>query len=247
MNQHFDFSFDSYDRLMGHFNSLGYSNAGYFDNPQPQRTILLRHDIDIDIFNCEHLSEFELEHGFSSTWFFQPNNDYYNPLSTQCLRILNNLSAHHTLGLHIDPVLFSDIEQLEVGVKQLYDFYSCYLDIKPVFSFHRPAKYLSNASAVQLEGFVNAYSSCFMDKMTYVSDSNRRKFFEQDRIWNALEEHRSIILLTHPLWWHEKSFSPDQLYDHLLTLTNKNICRHALAQNITMYGQLLENKQGVTE
>lgn len=241
MKTQLDFSFASYERLLGLFEERGYSGAGYFDQPQSERRLILRHDIDIDIFNCESMAQIEEAHGYSSTWFFQPNNDYYNPLSAQCMGILRRLSETHTLGLHIDPVLFPDAQQLEQGVQRLYDFYSQYLDIKKVFSFHRPAKYLEDPSA-PLSGFVNAYSSRFMDSMTYVSDSNRRVFFEQDRIWDALESSRSVILLTHPLWWREESLEPEQLYEHLLERTGQNICRSALAGNITLYGHLADKQ-----
>ena len=240
MREQFDFSFDSYDRLLRIFQTEDYKNGGYFDSPKPKKHLILRHDIDIDIHNCAELSHIELSHGYSSTWFFQPNNDYYNPLSTKCVHILRDLSEHHTLGLHIDPSIFPDLNQLQQGIQKLYDFYSCYFDVKKVFSFHRPAKYLTDSS-IYVDGFINAYDKRFMDITTYVSDSNRRAFFTQDRIWDAVDNGDSVILLTHPLWWHETSLEPDQLYKHLCASAQKNLCQSALAENITLYSSLADD------
>ena len=244
MSEKFDFSFASYDRLLKLFQKSEYECVNYFDIPSSDSKILLRHDIDIDIFNCKRMSELELGNSFSSTWFFQPNNDYYNPLSSECMRILRDLSEHHTLGLHIDPVLFPDAEQLERGVVRLYDFYSGYFDVKKVISFHRPAKYLKDPAA-SISGFVNAYDHIFLDSMTYVSDSNRREFFGQERIWEAYNSRRSVILLTHPLWWREDSLDREALYKRICESAENNICRKALAGNITLYGYLEEQSKEV--
>lgn len=241
----YNFSYSSYRALLKALLASGREPTDYFCAPSREGQLILRHDIDIDIFGCERLAVEEEALGASSTWFFQPNNDYYNPLSSQCLRILRALSERHTVGLHIDPVLFSSPEQLEREISNIYTFYSGYFRLHPVFSFHRPAKYLTDASC-PVEGFINAYDQRFMNDMIYMSDSNRRPFFEGERFAQATSSRRSAVLLTHPIWWHEDDMGDDELAEHLAEQAAERICRSALRGNITRFsdlGALKEPKQ----
>ena len=207
----YDFSYKSYSKLLKEFLSRKYLSTSYtqHDNKNTGR-LLLRHDIDISIFNCERLSEIEAENGFQATWFFQPNNDFYNPLSSQCLSILIKLSKNHNLGLHIEPWFSCNAKDLEDYVNKIYNFYSNFLPLQKVVSFHRPNRYLKNLN-VEIPGFINAYSDAFVKEMVYVSDSNRRPFWEQERIWEAINNRRPINLLIHPIWWAEVSLQPEAI------------------------------------
>ena len=235
----YDFSYEAYSRLLEQFLCRGYISTSYtqFDTKNTG-VLLLRHDIDIDIFSCERLSEIEVETGFHSTWFFQPNNDLYNPLSSQCLNILTNISKYHSLGLHIDPRFAQDVKGLEAFINRSYDFYSNYIPLEKVFSFHRPTKPLKN---FEIPGFVNAYNDTFFKEMVYVSDSNRRCFWEQERIWEAMGNGRSTNLLIHPIWWAEASLQPEAILSRLETV-GKRMARAALNNNVTCFAEMLKKE-----
>ncbi|HBR32262.1 MAG TPA: hypothetical protein DD733_09295, partial [Clostridiales bacterium] len=62
-----------------------------------------------DIYNSLNMAEIESQLGAFSTWFIQPNNDFYNMLSKQIVEIISEI--HHLggiIGLHIDGTMFSD-------------------------------------------------------------------------------------------------------------------------------------------
>lgn len=232
-----DFSLGAYGQLLAGLLDKGYRPRSFFDDPPEEGGLLLRHDIDIDIFGCPQMAEIEESLGLSSTWFVQPNNDYYNPLSAKCLVILRSLAERHDVGLHIDPSMFGDAGQMAEGVGRMFEFYSRYIPLKKIFSFHRPAKYLSDMT-LPVEGFVNAYDSRFTERMVYVSDSNRRPFANLDRFKDAARAGRSLLILTHPLWWHEISLEKDELLAHIAAQTEREICRRALAKNITLFADI---------
>lgn len=242
----YDFSYKSYSKLLEEFLATGYRTTDYiqFDNKNTGR-LLLRHDIDITVFNCERISDIEAEKGFRSTWFFQPDNAFYNPLSPRSLRVLTKLSKYHSLGLHIEPSFAQSAEGLTQFLNILYDFFSNFLPLEKVFSFHRPSKYLRELN-IEIPGFVNAYSDIFTKEMVYISDSNRRCFWEQERIWNAMEKRSSINLLIHPIWWGEKSLNPEEILPRL-ELAGKRMARNVLSNNVSCFAEIIRGKTSTTE
>ena len=67
-------------------------------------------------------------------------------------------------------------------------------------------------------GWVNAYSERyygFSDNIAYVSDSNRREFWNEERMGNAIANGRNLTLLTHPVWWHHSALSSDETFVYL--------------------------------
>jgi len=235
----YDFSYQSYSRLLKEFLSRGYLTTGYaqFDR-QNRGVLLLRHDIDISVLNCEKLWEIEAENGIHATWFFQPNNAFYNPLSSQCLSILSKLSQYHSLGLHIEPCFGNDSKDLERYINQMYNFYSNFLPLQKVVSFHRPNRYCKNLN-IEIPGFINAYSNTFIKEMVYVSDSNRRCFWEQERFWEAIYNRRSVNMLIHPIWWAERSLQPEEILSKLEDV-GQSMARNVLRNNVTCFAEMMK-------
>jgi hypothetical protein len=230
------FSYQFYDQLLQDFSQNRYTSIDYFCNePSTPRSLLLRHDIDINVFGALSMVEVEQKYNYISTWFLQPNNDFYNMLSTQCLSIFRQLNdAGCILGLHIDPSLASDLDELADMVACMHQFYSRYIPLSRVFSFHRPAKFLTDFD-ITIEGFTNAYNSVFFKKMVYVSDSKRREFWLEPRLNLAMEEGNPICLLTHPLWWSDEEQTEAGVAQRMECLAMERIARFSLKNNITNF------------
>ena len=85
------------------------------------------------------------------------------------------------------------------------------------FSFHRPAPWLLE-QGIELGGWTNAYSEKYYglsERIVYVSDSNRREFWNEERMGNAIANGRNLTLLTHPVWWHHSALSSDETFSYL--------------------------------
>jgi hypothetical protein len=66
--------------------------------------------------------------------------------------------------------------------------------------------------AITIPGWTNAYSSKYFSSCIYVSDSNRREFWKEERFGHILRREGSACMLFHPFWWHEQSLSPDEVF-----------------------------------
>lgn len=238
------FTLDEYDLLLGKLEKKDYQCISYFGEVKRKRQILLRHDIDVDIFNCLKIAAIEEKHGFFSTWFIQIDNSFYNPLSVRARGILAQLAKKHMLGIHINPEFYEQgkTKEFEIFLDKTYEYYSEFIDLKRVFSFHRPAKYC-NIREVEISNYINAYNPCYTKIMDYISDSNRRPFLEDEKIERAIENVHSINLLTHPLWWSASEMDLYEKYADIKEKAEQFLCREVLQNNITCYKYLEEEKE----
>jgi len=233
--KHGSFSYHYYSNLLGVFASNGYS-FNFFTDTECKRSVFLRHDVDIDIFSCETLSVVEKDAGAKSTWFFQPNNDLYNMLSDRSVQIINTCYANGgQIGLHIDGKQFRNTEEAIVRIKEMFDFYSCFIPLSPVFSFHRP---IGNDFNISICGYVNAYDPRFFSDITYVSDSNRREFWKEQGLAEAIAENRSVCLLTHPLWWKNEELSDNRIIEYVEESVVQQLALPALKKNIKRFAKI---------
>lgn len=238
----YDFSYQSYSGLLEQFVLRRYQSTSYtqFNNNQRGK-LLLRHDLDINLQSCKKIFEIEVDKGFHATWFFQPNNDLYNPLSSEAIRIFTSIDRHHSLGLHIDPSFAQDEKSMDAYINKAYDFYSNYLPLERVFSFHRPAKFLKDFN-FEIPGFVNAYSNSFVKDFAYFSDSNRNTFWEKEFFWDALVNGHSVNLLIHPVWWGKVSLHPEGVLQKL-EQNVKRMTRKVLCNNVTCFEETLHEDE----
>ena len=70
--------------------------------------IILRHDVDLDIYPAYKMALLENEIGVKSTFFILLNAQSYNPLSINNKNILREISSlGFEIGLHFDPTNYS--------------------------------------------------------------------------------------------------------------------------------------------
>lgn len=191
-----------------------------FEDFSEVKRIFLRHDIDIFIENAENFGKIENDLGIKAIYFFQPNNEFYNPISPRNLSILERLSLKgHYLGLHVDCADFKTFEELEDNINKFYDFYVRYLPITKIISFHKPPQFVMDN--FEIKNFLNVYGDKYFKQIRYFSDSKRREFSHELFESIAIDKTKSIQLLTHPYWWDHISLDLFESWERYLKIKNE--------------------------
>lgn len=211
-----DFTFNEYYQILEELKKDFVFES--FENFSVKSKIYLRHDLDIMIENIPIMAKVEADMGVHSIFFFQPNNPFYNPLSSDCLSILKKVNdLGHSLGLHIDPSQYESIDQFIDLINTMQRYYSLFLPIDNIVSFHKPPTFILDKD-IQIPGIINTYGNSFFKEIRYFSDSNRRSFKEQ--LFQSIEEDNktSIQLVVHPYWWDHNPLNLWELYNRFLKI-----------------------------
>jgi hypothetical protein len=194
------FSYEGFAGILHRILARGYTFRTIDEEPPGpgERTLYLRHDVDLSARAAARLGEIEAGRGVRATFFFLLGADTYNLLSPANLAIMRRLrSAGHRVGLHIDERLVRDEEEPVRRTLEWFD--ACVEPIDRVVSFHRPTPAVLGRA---YRSFASAYRPAIFSPERYLSDSRRSAAFEEPlRAW--LDQGRSPIqLLLHPGWWH---------------------------------------------
>lgn len=231
-----DFSFKNYYSILQKVS--GYLKNSPFDQYSETGRLYLRHDVDIFNENVLNMATIENDLGLSSIYFFQPNNAFYNILSPEVLRTIDKLNEKkHFLGLHIDAHEMGDIDSLFDNINVLYDFYSRFIPLTKIVSFHKPPSFV--VDNFEIPGFTNVYGERYFKKIRYFSDSKRREFASQ--LFNSLlmDKDTSIQLLTHPYWWDHVSLNLWEAWERFKKVKEMGFER-SLRENFAPYKKLFD-------
>lgn len=230
-----DFTYEGYREVLGRLRQAGYRH-GFFGQAAQGKTLYLRHDVDADLYGVPALAAAEEAAGYRSTWFFLPGCPLYNLLSPEALAIVRKLAQKgHQCALHIDAAPFSEQAALQREIETQYAFWAGHLPLVKVVSFHRPSPTLFND--VTIPGFVNTYERRYFSDITYVSDSNRRLFWNETRLDDGIAAGRDIHLVTHPLWWHSTAMDAAQTGEAFIR-SKALEARRGLAGTAKLYHEL---------
>ncbi len=238
-NSDMKYTFDTYRKILEKL--IADYEFKFFEEFNPNKCVYLRHDIDIMPENITILMNIERELGVRSTWFFQPNNRFYNIFSEDMRILIETLLTHNfSIGLHIDCQRLESLDQIQEEVSHWFHFCSRYYALSPIVSFHRPKPYL--LANIHLSGFVNTYEESFFQRIRYFSDSKRKHFLEP--LMSSIQRDRStsIQLLTHPYWWDYEHLDIQSLLTRYENIQLSKI-RRVLAQETVNYEQYLEGRQ----
>ncbi|MBJ2357872.1 hypothetical protein [Sphaerochaeta sp. S2] len=234
MNLDLDFSYQSYEKLLKELIVKKYSNPLIGDVLSPKKLLYLRHDVDTDYIGVIPLATIEHSLGMKSTWYFLPDCPVYNICSNKIQLIIRQLAdMGHQIGLHIDATQYENLEEMISFIESYYEFLSSFLPISRTLSFHKPADWLLND--VNIPNWVNAYQKEYYSEVIYVSDSNRREFWKEVRLYTAINENKSLTLLTHPLWWKEASLTSEELFEYTCKILGTNVVEAYLKETCKRY------------
>lgn len=205
-----EFTYDAYKKLLNTLKSEDYIFEVFDNDNEEQKTVICRHDIDFSLTYAVHMAELENELDISSVYFVLLSTNFYNLFSLENRSALKYLKKlNHKIGLHFDASIYeyNSVDELEnFIVKEQKILESLIEDKVDVVSFHRPVKGLFNMSLN--DGLISAYDEKYFSHYEYISDS--RRIWKKNPYHIIQDSVEHIQLLTHPIWYHHESISPQE-------------------------------------
>ena len=118
MNNKFEFNYKSLKKFLMHMLEIA-PIIPMEDAPKSKGNfIILRHDVDLDIYPVYKLGQIEKELGIKSTFFIMTTCQNYNPLAPNNRKLINKIKNDgHEIGLHFDPTIYSDCSEKNLAKK----------------------------------------------------------------------------------------------------------------------------------
>jgi len=194
-----------------------------------KKTILVRHDIDVSLYDALKLAEVEATVGIKATYFIWLRSNFYNPLSIEGREIIEKIiTLGHDIGLHFDPTSLTSGANIDDAVRKEVEVFESMINTKiTAVSFHQPPKELISSDNEYLANLPQVYSKTIFDKFTYFADSNCKWSKPIEELIKA--EHKHIQFLVHPVWWTNsdvedkfrvlKSISKNKMHDEIYHLS----------------------------
>lgn len=216
------FTHEWYKSFLTHLKEEGYSFET-FPGTLEQKTILLRHDVDLSLSDALTMAKIEAEVGVESTYCIFIASPLYNPFDGENLQKIHEIqSLGHDIALHFSTHNYWPNEQpskgaVETQVNNMMDVLRAVTpEISEAVSFHRPPDW---ALETEFETFINTYSPQYFSDISYISESNQRWRTDQPDFENLPER---MQILVHPgLWSHR-----DNEFEKRLEQGVVNSCRY---------------------
>lgn len=200
-----EFTYGAYRELVTLLREHDYIFSNYHDYHNYAKSVIVRHDIDMDIDKAVRMAQIEAEMDVASTYFVLVTSNFYNIFSKENQDMLRQLHAMgHEVGLHFDEAKYDAETDLVCAMEQetelLEQCMGC--PVRSV-SMHRPSKKTLEADYLIKDGnIVNSYGTEFFRNHKYVSDS-RRNWREDVQAIIKSGEYDRLHVLTHPFWYNE--------------------------------------------
>lgn len=191
--------------------------------PSDERSLFLRHDVDVHITGIDQIGRIEAELGAIATYYIPltlPFNPFY-PANAAILRELVEMGHH--LGLHYDLSTYPEEaaaarERLDREAVALGEI----VGVMPrTICMHNPSLRGEDRFRA-VEGYVHPHDPRYADRLLYVSDSCR--VWRDEELLRCLGEDppRRLLLNTHPEFWlgmveqERDRFLEETLLEHTL-------------------------------
>lgn len=204
-----NFTYQAYKNLIQLLREHDYTICDYHNYAQVRRSVILRHDIDLEIEKAVKMARLEQEIGVSSTYFVLVSSNFFNIFSKRNQAYLREIcDMGHAVGLHFDEVKYDDQTDLvQVMEEEAALLERCLGREVKSLSMHRPSQTTLEADYKVAGGrIVNSYGTEFFHRHKYVSDS-RRNWREDVVAIIQSGEYDRLHVLTHPFWYDEEEQS----------------------------------------
>lgn len=239
-NQPITFNLKTYQKLLSSLldNNLTFISFDKNMIVKEDNSILLRHDIDADLFAACEMAKIENRLGISSTYFLMLRSPVYNLFSRHNQDFVREiLDLGHDIGLHYDQgyrpkTNRSDAELIEIESRVLEDVFE--VSINSV-SFHQPGAAVLQGQ-VSTGEMINTYDTTLLNKFEYFSDSNRQ-FGLLDYFSSSTPNcyDQSFQILIHPIWWVYDDRSTFDVWDKTI-LKNLDLMQEQMLATERAYG-----------
>jgi len=213
----FEFTPAGFERLVKAVDAAGYQARTFGEiaagETPREKTVLLRHDVDISMDYAREMARLENALGMRATYFLMLRSPLYNLCSRQGMAALRDISDFgHEVALHFDAEFAAGsgnniAQQLGFELETLGRLAGTRIN---AFSFHQPTQ---EAIALRLapEGVVNTYHGEHMAGFEYLSDSNRD--WRKDPVETIHGGHAGLQILLHPIWWMAQGATTEDCWD----------------------------------
>jgi hypothetical protein len=207
------FSFEHYGDIMKHLLQNGHEFVFFTEQPQTDRFVYLRHDVDRSLDKALALALWERELGIKSTYFVRVHSRYYNCYSFPGLKALRTIMhAGHEIGLHTEfydlaKVFGDDGSAVFAREKRILEE----ILERPiqVFSPHRTTGSTSTGEIREhlttlrdANNMLCTFDERFQSDVKYLSDSSG--IWREGCPCGYLDLYPRLQLLVHPIWWYRE-------------------------------------------
>lgn len=233
------FTYDAYSQLLDLGTEKGYAYCTYNNWLNYDKTIILRHDVDISPSAVTKFAKIEAEKGITSTYFFLITSPFYNILSVENQKVVQNIiNSGHRIGLHFDEKAHDKKKNIEESIAYEKQILEKDLGITiDVVSMHRPSQETLERDYIFAD-IINSYGSAFFKDMHYVSDS-RRNWREDILAEIEQESFDRFHVLTHPIWYHEEEESLENMLKNFIGQAEEER-KNILRENIRDFDEIFK-------
>ncbi|SOC38417.1 polysaccharide deacetylase family protein [Ureibacillus acetophenoni] len=238
------FTIDAYVKLIELLKSSDYKFCLYDNWDEVEKSVILRHDIDLSLDKAVEIAKVEKELGVKSTYFILLTTNFYNIFSKESYnKIMQIKNLGHVIGLHFDEKRYAitTIDEMENYILEELKILRQLLNEEVnVISMHRPSKLILE-NDIQIKDVINSYSKKYFKEMKYVSDS-RMNWRENVIEIIQSNQYKKLHILTHPFWY---STNDEPIEEKLKRFLQNAIVEryHHLNDNLTDLHQLIEKKE----
>ena len=208
-----DFTLTNYKSILKLAISKEYSFS-LFDTlfEYPQRSIILRHDLEFSVPIALEIAKIEHQLGLKSTYFVQLHGDFYNALELKTFHIIKEIeSLGHEIALHFDSHFWGiqDTQQLKQFLLIDKDTFTKYFGKAPrLFSFHNSNAFTLSCEDDSYVGMHNVYATKYKKEFGYCADSTG--FWRYEILQNRISEAKDNVLqvLIHDAMWQDIALPP---------------------------------------
>ena len=222
MNETF-FSLEDYRELMRYL-SENYDIVPFNKWSMPGQ-VILRHDIDVDLYGAWQIAQIERDFGIRATYFILMSGAAYNPLSQNSRKLIREIEdMDHEIGLHFDLSVYDINEPInylyEKEVIKRIDLERELLDsilrnkIQTV-SFHNYSANPIPHSMLPI-GLESAYDLRVFSDEIYWSDSRGVVKKDIESVLNKTKEGKTVQILMHPVYYPDEPMTYGRLFDRAI-------------------------------
>jgi hypothetical protein len=238
-----NFTYTHYDEILELIKESDYKVSFFNEIPLDGRTIIIRHDVDIDMEKAYKIAFMEHRHGIRTTYFILIRSPFYNIFEKNCWELIKRISElGHQIGLHYDETFYNtgDIKYIAEQIDKEAVILSDCLKIKVwAVSFHRPSRIVLDSDIQLNNSLLNTYSKRFLCEFKYISDS--RGMWKEGCLCRYLKKdspdyckYDCIHALMHPVWWSDKQLSTSETLKGIFA-DRLNFVDKELSKNIDVY------------
>jgi hypothetical protein len=240
-----DFSYKHYFDIIQHAKKkfkIGPVNE-FESLKQAEKFMILRHDVDYSLEKALNFAKKEKEMKIQSTYFILLEGIYYNALSIENTKIIKKISdLGHEVGLHYDSNNIKSKTFLEVRIKKLLDVLENIIGKKIVSIAQHNVSISLGVNARDNSEYYDAMNKDLLNNTNYFSDSVQN--WRKGCVCRHIDEYDNLYVLTHPIWWSERSDSREQILQRFeKDNMHKTIMRHKKTKNdLHNYLQNIKNE-----